>query len=317
MASLHTFTVLACAVVLGGCFKPSDDDFPADTDDGSTSSGQSDATATNPSGSESESVSATVTVGDDDSTSSVTATATDPTGDPTTDPDDSESSTAPTSADGSSTSTGPASECGNNVVEDGEACDDGVNAGAAPGDCAPDCSTEVEIKEIVEGDAVLDGDLVGAGPGSIIENVDATCPFGYRAMFSDGVDRIATETPNTGDGQVDWVLEPWTAYVNFEGDLLAITDAAALLGVHDGAFSNLTNPITPDDNGGVWTGMNQDWTAMGANENCNNWTNATNSYQMMQGSPGQVTAAFLRQSQDFTYPCSDAGVTRSVYCVEP
>jgi len=176
-------------VMLGGCFGPDKTEFPTDTDFGSTSSGDADATATTPTASESETVTATVTVGD----STSTATATDPTADPTTDEDDAEdsdASTAPTSVDSTEVTTEPTAECGNNVVEDGEACDDGVNAGAAPGDCAPDCSTEVLIKEIVQGDAVLDGDLAGAGPGSIIENVDATCPFGYRAMFSDGVDRI-------------------------------------------------------------------------------------------------------------------------------
>jgi len=60
-----------------------------------------------------------------------------------------------------------------------------------------------------------------------------------------------------------------------------------------------------------------DWTAMAANENCNNWTNDTNNYQMMQGQPGQTTRGFLRQSQDFTYGCSDQGFMRPVYCVEP
>ena len=158
------------------------------------------------------------------------------------------------------------------------------------------------------------GDIAGAGPGSVIENLDDACPFGYRAMFSDGVDRIATDTPLVGDGQVDWVLEPWTAYVNEEGDLLAITDAAALLGVHGGVFANLDNAIGTVS---VYTGLNQDWTAMQANENCNNWTNATNSYQMMTGVSSQTSAQFLRQSQDFTYGCSDQGFTRPIYCVEP
>jgi hypothetical protein len=322
MASMRRIAALSSTVLVVGCFKPSDDDVPADTE-ASTSSADDDATmtdptATNPTADDAPTEASMTADDDDDSSSaSVSVSATSPTSNDATDSDG--DTTMPTTLDTSGTTdstTEPPAECGNGVVEDGENCDDGVNAGADVGDCAPDCSTEVEIREIVLSSELFTGDLAGAGPGSVIENADDGCPFGYRAMFADGADRIASVTANTGDGQVDWVLRPWTAYVNEDGDLLAITDAAALLGVHDGVFANLTNAIDPGNNGGTWTGLNQDWTAMPANENCNNWTNATNSYQMMQGISGQVTPGFLRQSQDFTYGCSDQGFTRPLYCAE-
>ncbi len=319
MASMRRIVALSSTVIVVGCFTPSDDDPLADTGDSTAADDDDDdATMTNPSATDpsadDDPTDASNTAEDDSTTATVTAT--DPTSDDATDPDS--DTTSPTSLDTSATesTTEPPAECGDGVVEDGEICDDGVNAGADVGDCAPDCSTEVEIREIVLSSETFTGDLAGAGPGSIIENVDDGCPFGYRAMFSDGADRIATVTGNTGDGQVDWVLRPWTAYVNEDGDLLAITDGAALLGVHGGVFMNLENAVDPGNNGGAWTGMNQDWTAMPANENCNNWTNATNSYQMMQGIPGMTSAAFLRQSDDFTYPCGDQGFTRPLYCAE-
>lgn len=321
MAWLSTRRIVALLpiVIVVGCFKPSDDEPLPDTetttaadDDDDDDATVTDPTATDPSADDAP-TEATMTASDDDTT---TATATNPTSDDATDPDS--DTTSPTTLDtsASESTTEPPAECGNGVVEDGENCDDGVNAGADVGDCAPDCSTEVEIREIVLSTDTFNGNIAGAGPGSIIENLDDGCPFGYRAMFSDGVDRIATATPNTGDGQVDWVLFPWTAYVNEAGDLLAITDGAALLGVNDGGFSALANAIDPGNNGGAWTGMNQDWTALDGSENCNDWTAASNSYEMMQGIPGQTGAGFLRQSQDFTYPCMDQGFLRPIYCAE-
>jgi hypothetical protein len=315
MASMRRIAALSSTVLVVGCFKPSDDE-PTDTEASTSAADDDDATmteptATNPTADDAP-TDATMTADDDSTTATVTAT--DPTSDDATDPDG--DTTTPTTLDTSATTdstTEPPAECGNGMVEDGEICDDGVNAGADVGDCAPDCSTEVEIREIVVSDDTFPGDIEGSGPGSVIENLDDGCPFGYRAMFSDGADRIASETANTGDGQVDWVLRPWTAYVNEDGDLLAITDGAALLGVRDGVFSNLENAIgTPS----CYTGLNQDWTSMQANENCNNWSNATDAYQMMVGLANSTNEQFLRQSQDFTYGCSDQGFTRPIYCVE-
>ena len=306
-----TAYLVLTALTATGCFSP-DDRSPASGSDngaGSTSTGDS---TTAESGAETVITTVNETTTTELDTSATTEGASTESGSTTADLD--ESSSTSTSLATSDTTTEPPAECGNNVVEGGEACDDGINAGAEVGDCAPDCSTEIELREIVLSLSVFDGDIDGAGPGTIIENLDDACPFGYRAIFSDGEDRIATLTPNTGDGQVDWVLRPWTAYVNSDGELLAITDAAALLGLHGGVFSELDNPIVPDDLSGTWTGLNQDWTALEVNENCNNWTSATSDYEMMSGIAGTTDAQFLRQSQDYTYPCSV--VLHEVYCAE-
>ena len=42
-----------------------------------------------------------------------------------------------------------------------------------------------------------------------------------RAMEARSVGMAMVSTANTGDGQVDWVLRPWTAYVNEDGDPLS------------------------------------------------------------------------------------------------
>lgn len=300
--------LLALSFSCAACFSPNDPVLTSN-DTGATSGGGDTLDASTSGESLSTSVGSTATTG----STSDEATATQ--GD-TSDVDASSSEGASSSGslgDGS-TSGSPASECGNGDIEAGEVCDDGVNAGADVGDCAPDCSAVIELREIISSAASFSPNLAALGGGTIIENLDAECPFGYRAMFSDGDARIASLTPNMGDGQVDWVLAPWRGYVNGDGDLLAITDGAALLGVRDGVFSDLAQAIEPGDLGGRWTGLNQDWTALESNENCNNWTNATANYQMMTGIPSAVDEGFLRQSPDYTYPCNNA--QRPVYCVE-
>lgn len=296
---------LSCA----SCFSPND---PVLTSTGAGStSGDGETFDASSSASSSASVDPTGTSGPTSAESS--ATLGDTSG---VEASSSEGASSSGSAEESEGSSGgpPSSECGNGDIEAGEVCDDGVNAGADVGDCAPDCSAVIELREIISSAASFSPNLAALGGGTVIENLDAECPFGYRAMFSDGEDRVASLTSNTGDGQVDWVLAPWRAYVNGDGDLLAITDGAALLGVRDGAFSELANAIEPGDLGGRWTGLNQDWTALEANENCNNWTSATANYQMMTGIPNAVDEGFLRQSPDYTYPCNNT--QRPVYCVE-
>lgn len=233
------------------------------------------------------------------------------------DPLDTTSSVVPsTDSEGASTSrstsgpsgsdSGPGS-CGDSQIDPGEVCDDGDNLGFLPDDCAPDCSAIVTQRTIrVAGNS--QGDLGGAGM-TAVEGADALCPVGFLAMFSDGSDRIATITANAGDGQVDWVLQPWVAYYNLDGEHVWTTDESALLGVVDGAAQNLLNAVGATN--AVWTGLNADWRAS-MDVNCLNWTTSSGATTGPIGNYGQVTRAFLRVP-DFSNTCDS---NRAVYCAQ-
>ncbi|HMJ13371.1 MAG TPA: DUF1554 domain-containing protein [Polyangiaceae bacterium] len=207
--------------------------------------------------------------------------------------------------------------CGDRIVEGTEFCDDGVNAGSKAGDCASDCSAIVTTKRIVKGQDAVRTDFARNGVAQLLATVDANCPAGYKAMFSDGQLRIATVTPNKGDGQKNWVLRPWTRYVNANAEEIWTTTAVALLGISSGGIQRaLFNPIVPGSAWGYITGMNPDWTTLGAGKNCEAWTAWTASAQMQFGAASNVSTEFLRagDSAEGTFVCNSSPWT--LYCVE-
>jgi hypothetical protein len=209
--------------------------------------------------------------------------------------------------------------CGDSRVEGNEFCDDGRNLGTAVGDCAPDCSITVVQKKIVMSEPTVLPNLARDGAGFVVDNADAHCPAGYKALFADGLKRIATVTPNKGDGRKDWALRPWTRYVNPAGAPIWTTNQSALLGVVDGKFQGLTNRIAGlDQLSYAVTGMNADWTTLPAGDKCSNWTNLANDYLQI-GIPYNTTTGFLQADDRTPYPCDPRAVLMkawSVYCVE-
>jgi hypothetical protein len=205
--------------------------------------------------------------------------------------------------------------CGDHRVEGPEVCDDGMNLGAAVGDCAPDCSKLVDQKRIVQSNAGVHADFARNGAGALVSTADSYCPTGFKALFASGTQRVASTTPNAGTGQVDWVLKPWTRYVNANGQPIWLTNKTALLGVSGTGFSGLTNAIVPGSNSGYITGMRSDWTILQTNRNCSGWTSIASAAQIMIGIGGATDARFLEQAPDFTYPCSDVNSWR-LYCAE-
>jgi hypothetical protein len=157
--------------------------------------------------------------------------------------------------------------------------------------------------------------LAKNGPNFVPQTADGYCSSGYKALFSDGSFRVASVTANLGDGQKDWVLAPWTRYVNSATQLIWLTQTVRLLGVSGGVFKGLTNAIVPSSASGYLTGMNGDWTALAAGRNCSAWSSITSAAQGMIGIGGNTTGTFLEQAHDFTYPCSDTTSWR-LYCVE-
>jgi hypothetical protein len=205
--------------------------------------------------------------------------------------------------------------CGDHRIEGSEVCDDGMNLGAAVGDCAPDCSKFVDQKRILQSGAGVRADFARNGTGALVSTADSYCPAGFKAIFSAAGQRVASTTPYGGTGQVDWALKPWTRYVNSSGQPIWLTNKTALLGVSSTGFSGLLNAIVPGSNSGYITGMKADYTDLAAGRNCNGWASATTAAQGMIGIGGATDARFLEQAPDFTYPCSDVTNWR-LYCAE-
>ena len=194
-----------------------------------------------------------------------------------------------------------------------EICDDGANLGMEPGDCAPDCSAEVESRQITLG-AAHDGNLVElAGLGDLPERVDGLCPLGYKALFAFGGQRTGTLNSFAGDGQVDWPLRPFTYYLRDDATWIGTTDDAALLGVRDGVWVGLEHPISEGD-AHPWTGMAPDYRKL---DNpiavCDGFSTASERL----GWTGDATLGKLDDAGNFLqaaqHPCA---VEAPVICVE-
>lgn len=214
-----------------------------------------------------------------------------------------------------------AAQCGDGNIWSGvEVCDDGVDGNLlAVGACAPDCSRVIEEKIIELSDFISTGDL-GANP---VATLDGECPIGYAAMFAySGVREAATESYDGSTG-VDWVLQPYTAYVRGDGSLIWITDANPLLGVRDLQPMPLEQSISPQCpqgnvclQGRVITGLTSSWVTA-ANDNCENWTDGTESATTRRGSSESATL-FLYDAgwtTDCEFNLAGGGAT-GVYCVE-
>jgi len=117
---------------------------------------------------------------------------------------------------------------------------------------------------------------------------DSQCPAGYKAMFADGIERVASESPFSGVGSVDWVITPWTEYINDNGGTVFVTADIPLLGVDpSGEWIGLDYPID-DEATGAWTGMRNDYTTHDVT--CSNWTDDDPFGALAHGSNGLPNA---------------------------
>jgi hypothetical protein len=157
--------------------------------------------------------------------------------------------------------------CGDGDVGPGEICDEGAQNGLGLLKCAPDCSRTIIKKKIVISQTQPDSNL---GPNPVA-HADSRCPLGYKALFVFGDTRRATTIANEVKNPVDWVLAPYTYYYNAQSNPIWLTDAVALLGVRNGTFIGLENPVRPLVTEESLTGLAADWTTLGAN-NCNGWS---------------------------------------------
>jgi len=198
-----------------------------------------------------------------------------------------------------------APRCGDDKVNDvSEVCDEGANNGFAVGGCNPACSGLVTVKRILATSMYMFAGALGG-----VEDAEIICrtEFGsqFRSMLVDGKTRIASRTPYKGDGQLDWVLNPYTRYVNSSGDLIWTTDSVALLGVRDGKSASLVGPIRPGGYALAWAGVEADWTSSAAN--CEQWQSE------MRDSHGN---AIRLESQTLTFEPATCDLQLSLVCVE-
>lgn len=203
-------------------------------------------------------------------------------------------------------------ECKLNVCGDGdmgptEGCDDGAANALALDACAPDCSKVIDKKYIIVSTTMTTPNFNHIEVG----HADSLCPPSYKALFSFGLDRRATTTANQSVSPLDWVLTPYTAYTNSEGEVVWITDDVPLLGIRSGSFQSLEATIATAG-APIITGMNADWTTLTANS-CNGWFSTSSSFVMSYGYSFYEDTRFLNTASTATH--CDAGMA-SVYCIQ-
>ncbi|XDD47052.1 DUF1554 domain-containing protein [Leptospira sp. WS39.C2] len=115
------------------------------------------------------------------------------------------------------------------------------------------------------------GEFGGINGADQICNADIKCPQGStcKAMILSST-RIASLTANIGDGQLDWVLHPYTHYyLPNNTTLIANTNGTSLLQI---PFSAVIDSVPS----GTWLGSNSGY-VLGSND-CLNWTDNVGAY---------------------------------------
>ena len=309
-------------LLLGGCFESVPSSFGDDDDDvGSSAAASTTADSTpSPSGTSGEDESSSGWSFGSSSTSWVPATTTSGGSSDS----GAEGSTMAVDPEGTSSSSSSSSSTGNPVVEacgdgqldEGEHCDDGPANGVQTGDCAPDCSAFIHERVIVVSEVDYDS-AFAFGSDAVIPILDAGCEAefgaGARALFAYGDERRASVGANAGDGAIDWVLDPWTRYLNDQGQLVWLTESVALLGVdgngtpHDFEHALWVYP----ENNPVITGLNTDWTTQD-DADCGGWVSIAPT-PMASGNPWFVDGGRSLRLPGLT----SCGNDRSIYCVLP
>lgn len=328
---------MAVALLCVGCFSPNQTLEPDTTDTGSSTTG------TGVTGEQTSGAPATTAGPTDSSTgTSPTTTQTATTSDATTtdDPNDTSSGgSEPVCGDGvvdpdedcddgrdsNGLDQSCLPDCTLNVCGDGnlgpdEFCDDGEEGNVlAVGACAPDCSRVIEERLITPS--------VGFAGGNLLPNptaaADAACEPGFTALFAvPGVRQATNGTPNTADDQIDWPLEPYTAYLGGGGELVWITDHEPLLGVRKGKTLPLLAPIAACDpspcgtQNEFATGLNNDWTNAMSNT-CNGWSTISDAASFRAGNPEGVSSFLSAGLAPCNLGLEGGGQERlSFYCVE-
>lgn len=114
----------------------------------------------------------------------------------------------------------------------------------------------------------------------------------YKAMLV-GDTRRASVSPNAGDGQIDWVLQPLQEYKRADETVIGTTNSAGLF----------TFPLQNffDGNYTIWTGLDQTWRNQivnGKQINCLNWTSSNTGESGAFGLANKKYASSIYNTQD-------------------
>jgi len=155
---------------------------------------------------------------------------------------------------------------------------------------------------------VYDGNLGGIAGADTKCMADANYPGTgtYKAMLVDGFNRIASVTANTGDGQVDWVLNSNSDYYLADGTTkILTTDSNGLF-----SFGNLDNTFNGLGYGGgpAWTGLNQDWTSSA--NNCVSWASANEVNTASFGVTSDTAETSISNATNYI-PCSNSDTSKT------
>jgi len=134
---------------------------------------------------------------------------------------------------------------------------------------------------------------------------------GWKALLVGG-GRRATVTPLKGDGQLDWVIKPYTHYFNENDVLIWTTDDVPLLGVRGGQRMNIYADAFFRLDHYPWGGYDSNWVEVPRNVsdtdrsgNCLGWTTVA---------PNEIgTFPLSDLTKGATEPCGGA---KPVLCVQ-
>ncbi|WP_232369492.1 DUF1554 domain-containing protein [Leptospira abararensis] len=164
--------------------------------------------------------------------------------------------------------------------------------------------------EIIDNDKIIfttsssyTGILGGVFGADAICQADAKCPVGKicKAMLADGGSgvRRASLTAGVGDGQIDWVLKPFSTYLRNDSPTVIGTTTAASL------FTFPIVGIRPTS-ATAWTGLSADWTNNG--NHCGSWT-----VDSGNGNAGDTAGTGTAAIGFSSFPCNS---NLPFYCVE-
>lgn len=111
--------------------------------------------------------------------------------------------------------------------------------------------------------------------------------------------------PRRAGPQLDWVLKPYTRYINEANELIWATDQVNLLGVRDGKATPLLASFGGGGSDFAWAGFESDWTT--SMYNCGRWN-------VSSGGGGSVVG--LGVLGTLTVTVADCMLMNFLLCVE-
>ena len=159
--------------------------------------------------------------------------------------------------------------------------------------------------------ATFDGNLGGSAgaDAKCMADTNYTDQVGgtgtYKAMIAD-VNRKASITPNIGDGQIDWVLQPSTTYVRPDGTIIMTTGTNGLFDFNGGdQLTNSLDGLSPI----YFTGIQPTW-VNNTTFHCADWTTNSISNAAVSGSGTEINGLAINENNPI---CDTMG---KLFCVE-